>query len=298
MIIAFCCFCYLAYKVLLLWPQRQQRNKRWWFGAATAFLALLGLVFGIITDVVAQKALALLILPAGLAWLLLLVIAGILWRLKHQGLALLTSATWLIYTLAGNVWVGTALIRGLEKSIPVVEITSLPPMQAVFVLGGGTSLSENGPAVGDSGDRLVLAASLFHAGKTPLLICTGRSIDALDFNRDLAQETATIWQGLGVPAAHIYTPSPGQTITSEEIAIIAQLIQEHEWTHVGLITSAWHMPRALRLCHTYDINPIPLGADRRGRMLGLTPYYFIPQRQGFENVQIALWEYLGMLAGR
>jgi hypothetical protein len=58
------------------------------------------------------------------------------------------------------------------------------------------------------------------------------------------------------------------------------------------------MPRALRLCHTYDINPIPLGADRRGRMLGLTPYYFIPQRQGFENVQIALWEYLGMLAGR
>ncbi len=298
MLIAFCCLLFFAYKVVLLWFDRNERNKKWWFGCFTAGLAFIGIGFGIYMDVVAQKALGLLIMPAGLTWVLLAGIATTLWILRHRRLAILTSMTWLLFTLAGNKYVGEALMVSLEKNIPPVDIQTIKPLQAIFVLGGGTALSSNGPAVGAAGDRLVLAARLFHAGKTPLLVCSGSGIEDLDQNRDLAEETATIWRGLGVPAANIFALPPGPTITKAEIMAYEKIIKENNWTDVGLVTSAWHMPRALKLCKKYNINPVPLGADRRGRFHKFSLYYLIPQQAGFRDVQLGLWEYLGMLVGR
>ena len=298
MIIAFCCLLFFIYKLVLLWPLRQQRDKRWWFGLATAVLALSGVIFGLITDIVAQKALGLLLMPTGLLWILLTALAGLLWWMRHQRFALLASFIWCLYTLTGNKMIGDAMLLSLEKQISVVDIASMEPLQAVFVLGGGTTNSANGPSLGDSGDRVILAARIFHAGKTPLLISSGSGIKGISGDRDLAQETAVIWRSLGVPEANIFAFPPGSTITRAEITAYDKLVREHGWTRVGLVSSAWHLPRALRQCERIGFQPIPIGADRRDYFDGWSLYHVIPKASSFENVQTACWEYLGMLAGR
>jgi uncharacterized SAM-binding protein YcdF (DUF218 family) len=298
MTIAICCLLFFIYKLVLLWPQRQQRNKSWWFGLATAALALSGLFYALITDVVVQKALGLLLLPTGLLWIAIAVLAGLLWWAKHIRFALMASAIWLLFTLAGNCWVSDALIMPLEDRIPVVDIATMEPLQAVFVLGGGTSLTANGPSLGESGDRVMLAAQIFHAGKTPLLITSGSAINELNGNRDFAQETADIWRRLKIPEANIYTFLPGLTITKQEITAYEKLVHERGWTNVGIVSSAWHLPRALRQCERLNFHPVPIGADRKGQFHSWSLYRLIPKAHNFECVNLAVWEYIGMLAGR
>jgi uncharacterized SAM-binding protein YcdF (DUF218 family) len=298
MIISFCCLLFFIYKLVLLWPLRQQRDKRWWFGLATAVLALSGIIFGLMTDIVAQKALGLLLMPTGFIWILISLLAGLLWWMRHQRFALLASFIWLCYTIAGNSWVSDALILSLERQIPVVDMTTMEPLQAVFLLGGGTDFSVNGPSLGDSGDRVIYAAQIYHAGKTPLLISSGSSISEISGDRDLAQDTAVIWRSLSVPEANIMTLPPGLTITRAEITAYDKLVREHGWTRVGLVSSAWHLPRALRQCERLKFHPIPIGADRRGNVQSWSLYRLIPKASNLVNAQTACWEYLGILAGR
>ncbi len=299
MILFVCSSLYLFYRVFTLWPKRHQRTRSWWIGVATALVAVVGIVVGLRSDIVAQKAFALLVMPAGLAWVLLIAVTVGAWRSATRTLAWLASAALLLYTLAGNSWVGDALISGLERDIPALEIEHLAPFDAVCVLGGGTEFIEgHGPSLASAGDRLAVAARLWHAGKTKLVVVSGSSIAGMERERDLAEESASLLRGLGVDPRAIVQIPPGAVNTTQEITAYGVLLREQGWTRVGLVSSAWHLPRALRLCRTAKVDLVPLSADRRGRFRGWSLYWLIPQDHGFDRVQRAGWEYLGMIAGR
>ncbi|HEX3133013.1 MAG TPA: YdcF family protein [Planctomycetota bacterium] len=143
-----------------------------------------------------------------------------------------------------------------------------------------------------------MAAHLWYAGKAKVLVASGSSIGDMEVERNLAAETAALWRGLGVaPEAIVQIPA-GRVNTTQEIAAYAALIHERGWTRVGLISSAWHLPRALRLCRAQHLDLIPIGADLRGRFRSWSPIWLIPQNHGFDRIQHACWEYLGMLTGR
>jgi uncharacterized SAM-binding protein YcdF (DUF218 family) len=204
-----------------------------------------------------------------------------------------------LFTLSGNPWLGDALIASLERRIPPVDLQGAQPFDAVCVLGGGTDTSDaDGPSLGDGGDRLALAARLWHAGKARMLVVSGNSIAGMERERDLAEEAIQLLRGVGVDPRAIMRLPTRAVNTTQEIAGYAALAREHQWRRVGLASSAWHLPRALRLCRAVDLAVVPLGADRRGRFRGWSPYWLIPQEHGFKRVQQACWEYLGMLAGR
>jgi uncharacterized SAM-binding protein YcdF (DUF218 family) len=116
--------------------------------------------------------------------------------------------------------------------------------------------------------------------------------------RDLGAETTQLLTGLGVAPHAILDIDTTAVNTTQEIAAYRHLIAERGWTRVGLVSSAWHLPRALRLAARHQVDLIPLGADRRGRFRGWSPYWLVPQDHGFDRVQRATWEYLGMLMGR
>ena len=300
MLIALLILAFIAAKAWVTWRDRAERTPAWWLGLGTiaAGLGALAVVAG--QDLTVQKGLALLVMPAGLAWLLLAGLAGVAWARRRRGTALATAAAWLLYTLAGNVWLGSALLAGLESRIPVRDLATLPGVfDAVFVLGGGTTLGSDGrPQLGSGGDRLVLAAQLFAERKALRLIASGTSIAGLDQERDLAQETVTLWRAMGVPAEVIGAiPTPAVN-TRQEIAAYKRMVDERHWRDVALVSSAWHLPRALALCAQAGLSVTPLGADRRGRLPSWSPYYLIPQSCGFEAVQAACWEHLGRWTGR
>jgi uncharacterized SAM-binding protein YcdF (DUF218 family) len=282
-----------------LWLRCSQRDRRWWLDLAGAVAAAALTLVALATSIVAQKAFALLLMPAGLAWVLLIAVTIASWRSSARPLAVLASIALAGYTLAGNAWVGDALIATLERRIPPYQTLSEQPFEAVFVLGGGTEFSDaDGGALGPSGDRVALAARLWHTKRAGVLVSSGTSIGTMEHERDLAAETAGIWRGLGIPATAIVQIPPGAVNTTQEIAAYKTLITARGWQRVGLISSAWHLPRALSLCQRAGLTMVPLGADRKGRFRSWSLFWLIPQEHGFDRVQRACWEYLGMLIGR
>ncbi|MHB8902668.1 MAG: YdcF family protein, partial [Thermoguttaceae bacterium] len=67
---------------------------------------------------------------------------------------------------------------------------------------------------------------------------------------------------------------------------------------LGLVTSAWHMKRALRLARVNGLSLQPLPADFRGTAIEWAPRDFNPTGSGFLKSELACKEILAGLVGR
>ena len=250
-----------------------------------------------------QKLLGRLIMPAGLLWALLL---ATMLLLLHIGRSL--AAGWLLlflslYSTAGNAEVGAALLSWLERDYREPPPIDAPPLDALLVLGGGTSLRPWGGAqLGPAGDRVMTAARMYHRGEARHIICSGTSIGGLDQPdaRDLGAEAREILTDLGVPAKAI-TVVPGPRNTKEEIARYAVLMQEPAWrdkTRVGMLTSAWHLRRAMRQADRAGLSVLPVAADFKGDVFTPRIMAMIPSGNGFYRTKLAMWEIIGAAVGR
>ena len=235
-----------------------------------------------------EKTLGLLAMPVGLLWLFLLASAGFCLLRKQRLPAALFLVSALGYALAGNVYLGSALMARLEAGVPSVDVATVAPFDAVCVLGGGTQEDSRGHSeLSQAGDRIVLAARLWHAGKVKLLVASGMSRDGVRGVRNLGQETRTLWRGLGVPDAAILVVAEPCWNTRDEIAADRRLQARLGWRRVGLLSSAWHLPRALALARKAGLAATPLGADWRGRPHPFQLQLLVPQATGFMDVQRA-----------
>lgn len=238
-------------------------------------------------------------MPVGVFWLALLVASG--WALGAQRRRLAAALLVLTvgYTLAGNENLGSSLVAGLEapfRAQPVVD----EPYDAVIVLGGGTTLRPWGePQVSSSGDRLVTAARWYRRGAVRRLVCTGSSVAGLDQRegRNLAAEARQVLVELGVPPEAI-VELPGPRNTREELAAVATAARAEGWGRLGLLTSAWHLPRAMRHAEASGLRFDPIAADFRGRPPVVTMVSVVPVANGFELTHLAAWEHLGAWVGR
>lgn len=283
----------------LVWLRltRDRKDRVWmwaWTVPAVAALALVGLIA---TDLYLQKVVAHLLMPAGLLWTALIVITGAALVARRWRDAAVVGALLALYTLAGNAWLGAWLIGTLERQVlPARRIQELPLFDAVCVLGGGTALQPDGtPQFGSAGDRLGYAARLYLAGKANALVASGLSLPGDD--RNLAVETRALWRDFGVQDGAIEVIGKG-LVTRDEIALYRDLARARGWRRLGLVTSAWHLPRALALCRAAGLEVTPLPCDARSR--GFPPWflYLIPQDKGFAKVQLGAWEWIGRAVGR
>ena len=238
------------------------------------------------------------LMPTGLVWLGMFALALALRRARQPRFAAAAFTLWLAYTLAGNVWLGDAMIGWLQRPYETAGVAATEPFDAVLVLGGGMDVSDDGrPRFAEGGDRVMHAARLYHDGQARLLLASGPPVHLADGRiSSYPAATATIWEQLGIPAGSILQVV-GPKTTTDEVLALKRLIGERGWHRVGIITSAWHMPRAMRLCRRYGVYATPLPADvRKGEEFKLR--YLVPQWLGFQVVQLASWEILGMAAGR
>ena len=243
---------------------------------------------------IAKKVLALLVLPPGLLWLALMMLAA--WPgLRRWGRSLAILAL-ILYTLIGNPWLGGWLLGTLESPYAAMRQAD-EKFDAICVLGGGSSVRPDGlPQLGPAGDRLIVPAKMFLAGKTGHLVASGLNVTDGDGSRSLADDTATLWRGLGIPKAAIIRLTDPRT-TREEIRAFKKLIATKSWHRVGVCSSAWHLRRVQTICRGEGVAMVPVPADFLSSPLPWSPIYAIPQARGFQNVQKALWEYLGALTG-
>lgn len=253
----------------------------------------------------AEKMLTELALPLGLVWFGLLASAvAFATRGGRPNAALIFASLCGLLSFAGHPKTGDALIRSLERPYLDVEPLQAEPFDAIVVLGGGAWVDVKGqPTLSSAGDRIVLAARLFDAGRTPRLICTGDDLQPAPNLPTVATMSKTVLRQLGVPEQAVATA--GGDTTKSELAALRRLISEREWKRVGLITSAWHMPRVARLARGVGVEFVPLSADFRSSAEEDLPLWdkvrrfsVIPSAGAVQQTHVAVKEYLAAVVGR
>lgn len=273
------------------------RWQGWTAAAGSIGIALIALAIAP-GELLLRKAVAACLMPAGLVWVGLAALAVTLWRRGLRRPATAAAGLFILYTAAGNPVLGGALLSILERPYAPVDPLRVGRFDAVIALGGGASLREDGePTLGCSADRILLAARLYREGAAATLVCSGPYVLLPDGRRAGDPEaTEAVWVELGVPADRIVRLD-GPATTSEEIPAFRDLAARRGWRRVGIVTSAWHLRRAMRLAARAGLDATPLPADRHEYREGFWRW-IVPQDSGFRLVQTACWEFLGGLAGR
>jgi uncharacterized SAM-binding protein YcdF (DUF218 family) len=238
-------------------------------------------------------------MPVGMAWTGLIAITVVQFHRRRVRGTVVSLAATILFTLLGNSDVAGSMIAWLERDYADVRPFALPPFDAVFVMGGGITHARDGtPYLTASGDRVVLGARLYHAGRTPLLVTSGESIPGTADAIDAAAATERVWRELDIPS-HAILRIPDVYNSREEIAAYARLTAERGFRRVGLVTSGYHLRRAMRLAGRAGFAAVPLPADRRAvdRSWGGIRSV-VPTGWAFAEMHTAAWELVGAATGR
>lgn len=245
----------------------------------------------------ALKVIEQLIMPPGLFILIALVLAGFIYRSSRPISATLVTFTAFIYLLCLPV-VGNALIRPLENAYP--QPTHVHG-DVIVVLGGGftvgtTDVTGEGNLIGDSSSRLVTAAMLYRQLHVPVLLSGGPSYIVDGTRTSEAQIGARELISIGIPSHMILTESTSRN-TQENALFSKPILIAHHLHHPILVTSAYHMRRAVMDFHHAGIavTPYPT-AYYASRPTQPYDFTWLPSSQGVTNIAIALKEYVGLIA--
>lgn len=248
-----------------------------------------------------QKMLTTLVMPAGVVCLLLAL--ALVLRLTGQrrsegscvGLAL--AILW----LAGSPAVAIALLGQLEAQFPPQTMAALPQSDVIIVLGGTVEPASQPRVVAqlhEGSNRLAYAARLFAAGKAPRILVSG---GRLGWRTDIPPEAETMIEVLtwfGVPRSAIEIEGASQT-TIENAQFTTEIVRTRGWQSALLVTSALHMPRALRAfaCMNLKITPAPADIRVSDVARGYEMQWF-PNSAMLGWTSLAIKEYIGLVVGK
>lgn len=175
--------------------------------------------------------------------------------LRVVGLAIRTAVTAFV---VGVVVCTLALIRWPERSTAILldalQTLSAPPgpmpeAAGVIVLGGGIHAFVHDKGAG-AGQRIVVALDLLRANPRYALVATGGG--------EAAQLPAIVAaQGL-TPEIRVVADARD---TYEEARDTAAILGERKHDSWILVTSAWHMPRAIAAFRGQGVNVVALAVD-------------------------------------
>ncbi len=233
--------------------------------------------------------------PVGLAWFLTLCFAcsSLLLSRGRSGWWLLVFAV-AIYVFGTRPLANMAL-KTLEDSFVAFAPDDDAPLDALIVLGGGTTTGPARSQAATAGDRVLYAAQLYHQGKTARLITTGAATPgSANSAASPSAQTVEIWTKLGIPESDIEQLEGINTF--EELSTLSDELATGEAARIGLLTSAFHIPRALRLAESRDLAVIPVGADYRAN--ANSPARIVPHSENLLKWETALHEYLAYIVAR
>ncbi|NER26282.1 MAG: YdcF family protein [Symploca sp. SIO1C4] len=249
-----------------------------------------------------SKLLPLFLYPLGIACILLVVALVMSWK-PSRWVSLPVALALIVLLLGSNGWVANNLVRSLEQQH--ILQTELPTAEAIVILGGATkSAVPPRPAVDlkEQGDRVLYGAQLYREGKAPLVIPAGGRIDWYGGGSSESEDMTQLLEFFGVPAAAILQ-EPKSLNTYQNAVNVRQILQEQGINRVLLVTSAMHMPRAIRIFQRQGIEAIPAPTDflvtsQEMEELNSSPQAtalsLLPDAEQLEQTTKSLKEYLGM----
>ncbi|WP_448583863.1 YdcF family protein [Thermocrinis sp.] len=229
-----------------------------------------------------KKLLSHLILPPGIFLVVLLIIAIVSKKSKLVRALSLSSAL-CIYALSIEP-TKDLLYKPLESYYP----TPLEPKgDAIVILGGGAY--GTGILKEDSTKRLLTGFILHKQTGLPLILSGGASMSALPE----AEIMKSMLANLGVDKNSLYVDVKSRD-TGENAMEVKALCQRLKCKRIILVTSAYHMKRAVMSFERAGLEVVPYPTDFK-RDLKYNLYSFLPKMSVFADSYKALREYLGLM---
>lgn len=245
------------------------------------------------------KFLPFFIYPLGFSLILLLI-----------SLPFVGRGTWGVFGVAFAVFVlwvpsmpliSTALIGTLEREYAPMRVDETPKSEVAIVLGGGVmgvSPPRAMTEISDGTNHLLYAARLFKAGRVEKIIVVGGSmIRPADGPVDgaNARDILVEW---GIPEIAI-SAEEMRPNTYENARKIKDMKRNRPFESALLITSAYHMPRAVAVFENAGVSIIPAPVNvkiLRGAPVSLLD--FLPSADALHQSTLALREWLAILVYR
>lgn len=260
------------------------------------FVGGVGLVSG---PTMVEKLLTSLAMPVGLVWLGLVVLVYFCVLNRQTWPALAGFTCWLILTIGGNQLVSNRLASSLEAPYQETDVFGMEPFDAIVVLGGGTCSTINGRSqLSLAGDRVAMAARLYHAGQVDRIICTGTQVFRSS-PKDLhpREETADILLDLGVSRDSVLQMK-GENTSQELENLKTWRDQNSDVERIGLLTSAWHLPRAMRLAENRGLDVVAIPSNYISGPFVPSPHLVVPGGSELMVSGMMIKEYLAAMVGR
>lgn len=233
--------------------------------------------------------------------LVLLLLAVLLGR-RHPARARQLSIVALsVLLLTGLQPLPDALLAGLENQhAELAPDADLRAYAGVIVLGGALesgriSQQHVQPLLNDSAERMTLAVSLWQRNPGLRLVFTGGEGELFGSGPSEARRAQALFASLGVPTAALTLESRSRN-TYENAVFTRELPGVDARQPWLLLTSAWHMPRALATFEKAGWNVTPFPVDFRTG--GRTPWSRYDLRVGAAHWELLLHEWLGLASYR
>jgi len=220
-------------------------------------------------------------------------------RLDGFGIGLTAFAA-LLLLFAGLSPVANWMLLPLEERFAPFRDDGRP-VDGVIVLGGSVlaeeSFGRGQLTLNDAGERAVALADLARRYPRARMVFSGGGGTILE---DEAAEAAAFGRfagALGIEPGRILVEDRSRT-TDENAALSKALVQPQPGERWLLVTSAWHMPRAVGCFRQtgFAVAAYPVDFRTRGASDARRPFAFVSD--GLRRVDVAAKEWVGLLAYR
>lgn len=232
-----------------------------------------------------------LLLPLPLLLLAIALGLILLWftRWQRSGKAIISLA-WLALLLLSLQPVADRLLLPVEDHYPTLNTTTTA--QYIVVLGGGYTYNPrwapSSNLISNSLPRVTEGVRQLRRHPGAKIIFTGGKAQGNDVSS--AQVAATVAESLGVPAADIILVDTPKD-TREEAQAVAKIVGDRS---LLLVTSANHLPRAMRFFIAQGLHPIAAPANQLAISTALNPWErAIPSPYYLGHSERAWYETLG-----
>lgn len=193
---------------------------------------------------------------------------------------------------------GDAALLLLSERYPPWQASGADP-DGILVLGGAISpevaAARGVPELNAAAERMTAAVELARRFPKARLVFSGGNNSLIDQDISEAAFARQLWIGLGVEAARITLEERSRS-TAENAALSKALIAPKPGERWLLVTSAYHMPRAMATFarFAFPVEAYPVDWRTRGWNDALIPFQSLSQ--GLSRTDTAAHEWIGLLA--
>jgi uncharacterized SAM-binding protein YcdF (DUF218 family) len=239
-----------------------------------------------------------LLAPLGLIWVALLGAAIASFRSQQRRVGSVLLLVCAVMSLAGSTPLPGDLLATLERPYATNTVAAAAPADAVVMLGGGYHASSNDSfqiAFGEGGSRVIAAIDAIRQNKAGVLVLSGDDFvvnGETNSTSPLLQTMAANWVP---PGTTVLTIDHGLNTRGEALRA-RQLADENHWKRIILVTSAFHLKRAVAVFRKAGLEVEPVACDFRSVGIQPAPLSVFPSAAGFRALDVYLHEMIGWLA--